>query len=494
MARTAEQRAKRREKRKARKRKANKQGNAKPNKGAAPAKAGKKRNRKQKKQGRNRPSAGNVTVPRVMSAVNDGVNTGMVWKNTSEVEDFFKPRFEKVSDLVTTGTAFAIIKQFFINPGNSTLFPVFAKIAATYEQYRCHLLRFWYRGEEYTASGTNVSAGILVYATNFDIDDTAFSGIDQMENYDNSISGPPFAGHFAHDVLVGHRKKGRNRAVGGNDLPLNDYFVFSSANAEAPTGLSQAGKFYDMGNFQVASNGTQAATPAGELWVEHSWTMIRRKQSTPLGQELTQGHIVSSAAGTAATATILGTTGGVLRSGSNLTTVLTTTTFTLPNPGYYLVAMGLFGTLSSASAPSLGVGSNITPLQVMNNNGSSASTATNTGGTQSAYLALLSVTASGTGAANTCTPACASYSAGNTDIFISQVSSGLTKPPVVTVEQRLRDLEAMINRRYLVEPDSDFECKTPLAVSSSSSSSLSLDRSVHLSREAVRTLLAGSTK
>jgi len=167
----------------------------------------------------------NVSVPRVMSAVNDGVNVGMVWKNSNTVRDFFKPRFEKVCDLVTAGTAFAIVKQFYLNPGNNLLFPVFSKIASTYEEYVCHRLRFWYRGEEYMASGSTLTAGIIAYATNMDPDDSTFSNIDQMENYEASVSGPPFAGHFCHDVSVAHKTRGRNRSK-GNDLSLINILSF----------------------------------------------------------------------------------------------------------------------------------------------------------------------------------------------------------------------------------------------------------------------------
>lgn len=91
------------------------------------------------------------SVPGVMSSVSDGLNTGMVWKNSNQVRDHFNRRFEKVADLISPGAAFTILQSLFLNPGNSVLFPVFSQIASTYEEYICHLLRFWYRGESYTA-------------------------------------------------------------------------------------------------------------------------------------------------------------------------------------------------------------------------------------------------------------------------------------------------------------------------------------------------------
>jgi len=389
---------------------------------------------------------------------------------------------------VTTTTVFTIIKQFYLNPGNSLLFPVFSKIAATYEEYICHMLRFWYRGEEYTASGTVVSAGILVYATNMDVDDSTFTNVDQMENYDDSESGPPFSGHFMHDVLEVHKKRGRNRGSGGA-MPLNNYFVFSSANQEAPSGLSQIGKFYDLGNFQIASNGTQTASPAGELWVEHSWTMIRRKQETPLGQSLLGAHISESPVNTAAAAgsAFLGTSGGTVHSGSNLVVSPTGNTFLLPVVGNWLVAGFWAGSVTVV--PTLTGGANIAVLNtsdgVVNNGLFSVA-----GNATSGYLTFI-VSASGTGAANTVTiTGLTNLAAGHADIFIQQISSGLTKPAALTIEQRFRALEDRFARLSSVAEvaDSDFEEKTP-ASSCSSSSSLSLDRSLYLSRDAVRQLL-----
>jgi len=304
-----------------------------PKNGKAQKKAAKKA-AKQKKKGTprktNHPRKNNsgpaMAPPKnVASSVTDGVNVGTVWKNSNQVRDHFNRRFEKVMDIPVASTAFALIQNFFLNPGNSLLFPVFSQIASTYEEYICHLLRFWYRGEEYMASGTLTSAGIIAMATNMDPDDSTFTNVSQLENYEGSVSGPPFAGHFVHDVSVAHKSRGRNRSK-GDALALNQYFVFSSANIAAPTG--QAAKFYDMGQFQLCSNGAQAATPAGELWVEHEWTLIRRKQETPIGQQVLYAHVVEGplASAAAAGSAFLGTTGGTLATGSTIPVVSTTST------------------------------------------------------------------------------------------------------------------------------------------------------------------------
>jgi len=398
-----------------------------------------------------------VSIPGVMSSVSDGVNTGMVWRNSNSVRDFFAPRFEKVADLVSAGTAFAIIKQYYLNPGNTVLFPVFSQIAATYEEYINHRLRFWYRGEEYTASGTNLTAGVVTYATNMDPDDSSFSNNDQMENYEGSVNGPPFCGHFMHDVHTTHRARGLNKAK-GNDLALNQYFVYSSANQAAPA--ASTAKFYDMGNFQVSSSNTQAAT-MGELWVEHSWTMIRRKQQTPLGQNLLSAHVSAAAAGTATTAAPLGTTGGLLRSGSTIPVVSTTNTFTLPSAGRFVVAVNYSGSISGAG--SLGFGANITALTLLTNNTSAGVNSFNAGGIAWS-LYIVDVSTAGTAAANTVTITGPTMSGGNTDVLISQLNGGFNLKPVS--EDRLGRLEELVtslfaknNLSLVIDSDFDDDCK-----------------------------------
>jgi len=391
----------------------------------------------------------------VGSAVRDGLNVGMVWQNTNTVRDKFTRRFEKVCDLPTTTTAFALIQNFYLNPGNILLFPVFSQIASTYEEYICHRLRFWYRGMEYTASGSAVTAGLIIYATNMDPDDSTFTSTSQMENYEGSISGPPFSGVFMHDVLQSRVSRGKSK--NGSGLALNQYFVYSSANQEAPSG--QPGKFYDLGQFQIASVGTQTASPAGELWVEHEWTMIRRKQQTPIGQNSLYAHIVEGPAGTAAASgsAFLGTTGGLVRAGSTIPTVCGKATFTLPLAGTYLVSWAFVGSVTGGAT--LTPGSAIAALSVMEDSTTGVVDTTD-GSNNTIGMAVYNVSATGTGAANTITlSTLTSLAAGKADIFICQVSGGVTsaKPSTAQIEaaygllvQRMDRLERGV---VVTEPD-----------------------------------------
>jgi len=227
------------------------------------------------------------------------------------------------------------------------------------------------------------------------------------------------------------------------------------------------------------------------LWVEHSWTMIRRKQSTPLGQELIAAHIVESAEGTSAAATLLGKTGGVLRTGSNFVTALTTTSFTMQTSGFFLVSIQASSTGNNITAAIVVTpGSAIVAQTLLADNGSSSKAGFSIGIAH--WMAIVSVATAGSGSANTMTLSGATgLNTGNCDVVIAQVSSGITLLPRLSLLDRLSELENYVRRLPTVreDADSDFESKTPASNSSSSSSSLSLDRSLYLSRDAVRALL-----
>jgi len=206
----------------------------------------------------------------------DGINSSRVVTNTSVVEDRFQMRREKIANISGTA-AFTLAQQLYINPGNSTLFPIFSQIASTYEQYRVNHLRFTFETDAYTATNGTASAGKVILATNFDPDDANFSGDTQMENYWHSVKGPPYAPIISHDVVQGARGSSSMR-----EAALKNYYVYSSSNSLAP--VTGEGKFYDFGNFQLATSGNAVTTEIGELYVEYSFTMIHPKQPEfPIG-------------------------------------------------------------------------------------------------------------------------------------------------------------------------------------------------------------------
>jgi len=258
-------------------------GPAQPVANLAPKKA-RKRNRKKKMPiGKGMLGGGTRRLPLGVSMVSDGVNVGSVWKNTTAERVTFPVAREKFADLTSTASAFEIVSQLYLNPGNATLFPIFSNIAKCYEEYIPNVLRVYYRTEAYMASGSVVSAGLAGMAVDFDANDSNFQSMTQLENYEHSISGAPYSGIMCLDILeeVQKRKRLGLRGTRGKDLSMNNYFVYNSDNSIGPS--TDQAKFYDVGNFQFALASAQAATNIGELWIEYSFTLIRRKSPEVFG-------------------------------------------------------------------------------------------------------------------------------------------------------------------------------------------------------------------
>lgn len=348
----------------------------------------------------------------------DGISSSRVYTNTSQIEDRFSLRREKIADITGSTSAFSLQQSLYLNPGNSVMFPIFSQIAAVYEEYRVNHLRFIFETEAYTASGSNQSAGIACLATNFDPDDSTFSQLTQMENYYGSIKGPPYATKMVHDVIRAHRgRKGSNGRK--TDLSLNNYFVYSSGNSSAPS--NSTSKFYDIGLFQLAVANMVGSGIIGELYVEYSFTMIRPKQQTPLGQNLLTAHIVEGPAATAAASgsAFLGTTGGVLRGGSTLPVVSTKSTFTIPAAGNYLVAAQFDGAVTVI--PTFTPGSNISGTSILADNSLYVVNAVSSNYALGVWI--YTVSASGTGSANTVTiSGLTNLASGYADILIDRKS------------------------------------------------------------------------
>jgi hypothetical protein len=384
--------------------------------------------------------------------MSDGLNKALQMHNSSSIVDHFPRRMEKVCDIIPTSTSFAVFQALFLNPGNTVLLPIFSKIAAVYEQYRWRFLRFHYVSEAYTASGSNISAGKVIMGTNFDPDDAQFTSATQMENYTGSDRGAPFT-NFCHDVLKSLKANRTN--------PLREYFVNASANQGTP-GVS-TDKFYDMGLFQFATAGlpSDSAIEYGELYVEFEVDMIRPKQPDASGSSsVLYAHITEGAATSATGAHPLGTTGGVLSADSTLNSVSTTTTFTLPVAGKWLVSASWITTASDVGAPvAFAGGANITGLDLIYDDAMSFIQIQTNAGACAQYVC--SVTASGTGAANTITVSgLTSLTVGTCDIFIAQLPTTVDlvarkRGDVATLKGQVAELGRMMKALLLKIPDND---------------------------------------
>lgn len=173
-------------------------------------------------------------------------------------------RREFVGDVI--GSTLFQNNVFNINPGNAALFPWLSQVAGGFEQYEMLGLVFEYRPTSGNAvSSTNNALGVVVMSTNYDVLDPAFNSKQEMESYQYTVSTVP-SSIAIHPVEC---KKGLNT--------LDCMYV---RKASFPQEADQ--RFYDMGNFQVATVGQQLAdVTLGELWVSYHVKMLKPKLGDP---------------------------------------------------------------------------------------------------------------------------------------------------------------------------------------------------------------------
>lgn len=367
--------------------------------------------------------------------VSDGLNRALQMHNNSSIVDHFPRRMEKVTDLSFNLQTFQNKYLYYLNPGNTELFPIFSKVAAVYEQYRCRFLRFHYVTEAYVASGSSFAAGKLVMATNVDPDDPSFLSMTAMENYTGSDRTVPFSS-MTHDPL-GTMKKLKNKQ-GRSHMPLNEYFVYPSGNLNAP--VNTATKFYDMGLFQMAASGLPLNginTEIGELFVEYEFDMIRPRDISSVGAGLLACHVRELPAASASAANPFGSNGhGVLATGSNInpTTSVASGNATVawPEAGNFFVSISFLGNTTSAiSVTNVSAAyGNFVPSVFRNDTQTFANTL-NSGLASSISFIYTNFDSSGLGGFYFTIPAATS---GNLDLWIIQIPQ-----TIATISRSIRD-------------------------------------------------------
>jgi hypothetical protein len=313
---------------------------------------------------------------------------------------------EYLGDVVGS-VGFSMPTAYPINPGMAVTFPWLSTISSAFEEYSFEGLVFEYK----TTSGSAVSAssaalGAVIMATNYDVADANFISKQDMESYEFAVSVVPFQ-NCLHPVecnpsrnVLG-RQYTRFGAVGSEDL-----------------------RFYDMGNFQLATQGMQSVYTCGELWVTYDIRLLKPRINPllPAGPS-SYAHVQSSAIHTATSAAPLGTTGGVVTSNSTLTGVTCgTATIVVSNPGYYgLTAAWVSSNIGAV--PAVSPGSSISGIACLEN-GTSINFEASFTSTNALFLYMFKVSSQGTGAANTITlSGLTSMTAGDCDLFLYALPS-----------------------------------------------------------------------
>lgn len=155
-----------------------------------------------------------------------------------------------------------------INPGLEGTFPKLSQFLANYDQYVIEGMYFEYRSMSGDAlNSTNTALGQVVMCCDYNVLNPPFASKQMMEEYEGGVSIVPSA---------------------------NAKFFVECARSESPmdilytrTGTIPANsdlRMYDLGNFQIATNGLQADyVNLGELWVCYQVAGLKSKIYAGLG-------------------------------------------------------------------------------------------------------------------------------------------------------------------------------------------------------------------
>ncbi len=145
---------------------------------------------------------------------------------------------------VNGSTAFTALK-YAVNPGLAQSFPWLSQIAARWEQYRFHALKFHYLTRTSTAT-----VGSVILAPDYDAQDTAPNSEAQITAYQDAVEDASWK-----DIVCTLRPDSM--------FPLGPRKFIRSGNVAGDI------KTYDAANFFLATVEMASAAAVGKLWVEY---------------------------------------------------------------------------------------------------------------------------------------------------------------------------------------------------------------------------------
>lgn len=192
------------------------------------------------------------------------------------------------------------VNSFDINPGLPSTFPWLSQVAAAFDEYQMRGMCFEFKSTSSDAvlsTATNSSLGSVTMATQYNPTLPIFPDKITMANYEYANSNKPSVSFF-HPVET----KGSWTPGGG---------LLFTRTGPIPTGQDQ--RWYDLGRFQIATEGMQAdGGVCGELWITFE-IVLRKPKLNEQGLASTDHFQL----GTVTNANPLGTT-SVLVPGSTL--------------------------------------------------------------------------------------------------------------------------------------------------------------------------------
>lgn len=183
----------------------------------------------------------------------------------------FKHR-EYVQDI--SGSVGFVNTAFPINPGLSTSYPLLSAISSCFQQYCIVGQIYEFVSTSANAlNSTNTALGTVIMATDYDSLDISFPSKQAMMATMFSNAGKP-SESMLHAI-----------ECSPNATPVNLLYTRSGA---VPTGGDQ--RLYDLGQFQIATQGMQAVANIGELWVTYDIILCKPVLSTITSSPLTDAY------------------------------------------------------------------------------------------------------------------------------------------------------------------------------------------------------------
>jgi hypothetical protein len=219
---------------------------------------------------------------------------------------------EVSKSIVFTSTTFPL------NPGQYQTFPWLSTIAQQFEKYEFSRLQF-----EYSTESPSIAGGIIILGTDWDASDPPAVGKQELYSFPDTVSSPVWENCVYTASPAELRALGKRFVRPGANPPNTDI------------------KLYDIGNFQIASQGAGGNAVSGELRVSYT-VRLYEPQLNSIGSVALSGEFISN---TNAAAPIL-QPGSV----AQITNIATTTgvgytnNFAATAPGQYLITVQVAGT------------------------------------------------------------------------------------------------------------------------------------------------------
>lgn len=295
-----------------------------------------------------------------------------------------------------------------LNPGLSQTFPWLSEIAKNYEMYHFNGMIFQFMSTSADAlNSTNTALGKVVMATDYNAMDDDYVSVQQMMGTQFANMGKP-SDNILHAIEC---DPGEN--------PLKLAYV-RTGNPPADADL----RLYDLGKFQIATTGSQAAAVVGDLWVSYDVSFCKPVQNNVVGLSLPVDHFQLTT--TIDNSNPFGSASGrIAQAGSNLGCTLSATTISFPpnlDTGVFKVNYSVVGN-STALDRGTHTLTNCVAQDILVND--STGFISNTGSTATRFFITWIIEITAPGATLAFAPVALPASASSGDLFIAQIPTDM---------------------------------------------------------------------